>query len=115
MCYRCFVIRVAIGARRLVSVGVAQCLRTLAPTSRVGLTSSCVSSLGHVRIRGRRAAGCRVRDGPRPDARRSTGGGVGFEGGGKDLPRHRRHPHLAGPISQRIHVHHRTHRRREDR
>ena len=28
------------------SVSVAQCLRTLAPTSRVGLTSSCVSSLG---------------------------------------------------------------------
>jgi hypothetical protein len=30
-------IRVAIGARRLMSVGVAQCLRTLAPTSPVGL------------------------------------------------------------------------------
>jgi hypothetical protein len=40
------VISVAIGVRRLMSVGVAQCLPTLAPTSPVGLTLSCVSSLG---------------------------------------------------------------------
>ena len=34
---------------------------------------------------------------------------------GKTYHGTRRHPHLAGPISRRIHLHHRTHRRREDR